>query len=893
MSALTTQITLGGRLCLHADPRKYPDAARKANSYWCPVGPVPGKAWVLMLRSDYNKLTSPTSSDLILKFETKATNLPYRSKGSRLQTTTTTLNINGLYLVQAIRLGKGGTDDASSALLLELEDIRTLGKFTNTGNAHYNLRSYAQDTDHLTGATGYTWDSALTALWGELPAAFGSYPGFPAGYSASGSPENWMFRGQNCWLAIHAMLHQLGLTTAYDPTASSNPFSFVYLGEAQTRPGTIPTPIFDREPIQGIAANFPAAVHVYHHTHFKSYGQEIDTELASNWMVNGAHVFGSVNTNKTGAVSGTELPVWDDLDAEYDEDNSLANSADISTRQARRKALWLSQANNLLEHKGYAGIIKSVLPGSEIRVMLWRHWGDEYGTVTEIMSHPRLPVAVDAAGEPQGVKWSPVIENVQAPDISRKHAPTYPRLPNIVRIEGGEWGFEGSGSGSPGKGNRITANSSGFFPGKVRRWRSGDLVEYEDCWVKFVNDDGDNCYTDYDVRVGQMYYGRLSGMETHNSDRYPLYTVVSWPEQLGAVEWGYCIEHWQTSGKVRVNPCDDSSGNGVESSVERIIYLPMDSGGDPNLEDGDVIGYKASQDADGALAVQPQSYLLTVGGTVEATDKFTVTIGTQSETTAAGSVDPDTVASTIAAAINGSAQSAFSAVTAAAVGSGGQLTVTADTSGVEFPLAVSTTEGNDDPADDQTFTSECTASHLAYVCVTDYLDAKIFTVTGWTGGDGDIRQGWVQMDGSDNATPDGSGINMSNMFWQEGTPSDTPAGDDNHTHSLTIENEATGISIANHDNHPDHTHDIGLSTPKFGVYADPGNEHALCDESCTGGAESAGCGGALTLTHSAHAITDPEHNHTGVADEQDNIPIHKHFYFIERIDNSKTSSAHS
>jgi len=30
-----------------------------------------------------------------------------------------------------------------------------------------------------------------------------------------------------------------------------------------------------------------------------------------------------------------------------------------------------------------------------------------------------------------------------------------------------------------------------------------------------------------------------------------------------------------------------------------------------------------------------------------------------------------------------------------------------------------------------------------------------------------------------------------------------------------------------------------------------------------------------------------------VADEQDNIPIHKHFYFIERIDNSKTSSAHS
>ncbi len=110
----------------------------------------------------------------------------------------------------------------------------------------------------------------------------------------------------------------------------------------------------------------------------------------------------------------------------------------------------------------------------------------------------------------------------------------------------------------------------------------------------------------------------------------------------------------------------------------------------------------------GATAVA-QVDTLTVGGTIEADDVFTITVTGENGDThevevTAGSTDADTVATTIAAAWNADTHYLCTPVTAAAVGGGsGELTLTADTAGMPFYVSVATTEAGGGAADDQTF----------------------------------------------------------------------------------------------------------------------------------------------------------------------------------------------
>ncbi len=64
--AFTTAITLSGKKCIHYQPR-YAQAEGKANSYFCPAGPLPGRAYVLLLKSDVDLIQSDAT--FTLKFE--------------------------------------------------------------------------------------------------------------------------------------------------------------------------------------------------------------------------------------------------------------------------------------------------------------------------------------------------------------------------------------------------------------------------------------------------------------------------------------------------------------------------------------------------------------------------------------------------------------------------------------------------------------------------------------------------------------------------------------------------------------------------------------------------------------------------------------------------------
>lgn len=125
---------------------------------------------------------------------------------------------------------------------------------------------------------------------------------------------------------------------------------------------------------------------------------------------------------------------------------------------------------------------------------------------------------------------------------------------------------------------------------------------------------------------------------------------------------------------------------------------------------------------------------LTIGGTIEVGDKFTVTINGKSMTYIATSTTAATCATGFVTqwnALSSTAYPEFAEITAAE-GVTGNLTLTADTAGKPFTISVATTESNGDAADSQTFTRTATTANSGPNCAD--------VTTNWNGGtpvDGD------------------------------------------------------------------------------------------------------------------------------------------------------------
>jgi len=143
----------------------------------------------------------------------------------------------------------------------------------------------------------------------------------------------------------------------------------------------------------------------------------------------------------------------------------------------------------------------------------------------------------------------------------------------------------------------------------------------------------------------------------------------------------------------------------------------------------------------------------TIGGTIETDDIFKATIGGKTLSVTAGSATAGTVATTFAAAWNALSATTypeFSEITAAAT-SGGALTLTSDTGGVDFSVTLSTTEANGSAADDQTFTQSTT---IANAGPNDWS-----TASNWSGGAVPVNSDDVVLENSD--TPVYYGLDQS------------------------------------------------------------------------------------------------------------------------------------
>ena len=772
---LNTDITWGGRPCVHWKPDY--GSPGKANSYYCPIGPTPGVAWLLMTRSEL---------DIARKTEPATLEMNSTTVGGE-KTPPQTLSVP-LYLIEANRVNMGGLDDPAALFLLQLADVRVLGRLT-TGTGTYNIRSFAQDDDHLTGASGFTWASMLSDLWGQLPPVFGSWPGLPAGYTPSGAPDGFNITGGNLWLQIHAILAKLSCSTSYDPIADT--FEVIELGATQSHEGPLPDAEYNAETIEGIAAHVPASVEVYFRDHYKSYGQEDDTGIAGNWAVSPPFDTNTEATTVSGAVTGTKYPVWDDLPRVLDENNADDNSAARATRSIERVTQILQDMQSPHSHKRIEGITVIQRPGSENKAMLWRHYGDEGGgSATEVWQYPGKPKGRSAATGGGSGLVLPAAENLSPFDLSRPTFPNYPRLPNIIQV------YHSGGS----QGQIVSANGDGLHPARVVRWEAGSLEVLEDCWIRFV-DNHDNVDGAIKVIDGEFFTGRLSGIETSGGITGPIYLARSGP--IGSVVLAKSDADVSIGGSDLFSIWRGAGGSEADTGVNTTAYDWLRTGakaGDPAYLWSDfttgVIYFMVPYRQRWAKA---QSNWEKNAGD----PKVSVKWSTRGGTVAGGAVAFD----------------------------------------VFLPVG----EFQDPNVETDNVLAVTIDSENNYVSK-GYGDRPIGTGEMWLKPVDEIRQGWELMDGSENATPEGSGIDTADAqrFPRSHDGIDAPTNAD----SGGSDTHAVVGSTDNTDNKHTETADYG--TGDGWTINDGGHDHPI--------------------------------NITGL----DNVPAFFAAHFIERVDNSFT-----
>ncbi len=206
------------------------------------------------------------------------------------------------------------------------------------------------------------------------------------------------------------------------------------------------------------------------------------------------------------------------------------------------------------------------------------------------------------------------------------------------------------------------------------------------------------------------------------------------------------------------------------------------------------------------------------------------------------------------------------------------------------------------------------AEDATHVAVTDYLDEKIGTVKMWALASGSVQPGWAVMNGSDNAGPAGSAIDLTDKFVRGKATSGGSGGTADHTHTvdLTIysHNVADLAFSLDHKHHVEidphsvlelrHEHPIATGTPFNQGAGTQRDKPALCTGWPVGayaGSEGS-CSGYDWGPLYHHGETEPAylsgsipeqelyHEYEITIDESPHLPEYIEMIFIERIDNS-------
>lgn len=506
MPLITTSITLDGQTCILPEgiPTSW-KASGKASSLTCPIGPAPTRGWFLLDRAGHDALgEGPLSIVWTVQNLTDST--------------TTATAFSGLYPIDHGRQGFGGVGDQEAIFLVELVDGRYWAAgASDTGLIAANIRSYSHDNvengarSFLTDASGDTWASLASSLWGTCP-QLGAFPGLP--YAPDWIPEGQRFIGTNGFKSLCALLDFLDCAIVHNVTAAGD-FSIVQLGSAQAIAAHTEELKWDAE-LRSFPTGFAGNVATYFPSLYLPYGQERDAELNRNWSVRdfaGEGFRYATSGGGAGIAGGLgTVPRWQDLPRlinnkleDINGGRRTARSSAVVTRYGLRYGVER-------KHRIYWGIVTDVLPGGQVRACQWRNTNGM--TETEIVASPHLP----RDGEPvSGAADAQPTENYAGHDLARHTTPTYPRLPNIVQV------YNGGSAGS--LVDPVAAGDIFVHHARVRRWAGEQMRILDDCALLFV-DDFDNKAGELQAIEGE-YYGpaRLTGTVDLEGQIVPLYKV--------------------------------------------------------------------------------------------------------------------------------------------------------------------------------------------------------------------------------------------------------------------------------------------------------------------------------------------------------------------------------
>lgn len=305
----------------------------RANSIYIPSGRWPTRGWILLARSDYDKLSKYGDGFQL--------NIGDTTNPNNIGT------LKNLSIVQAQCVTRGIASDTSAIYLVELTDDRGILHnkwFKSPLTAIYNIRApaYPQlfNSSSLNAGVAWTWTTMLQDMWGKLNTldggnVLGPWPGLPS--VPTGTPEGWWFVGVPGWYALNDVLEYLGMSVVCDLTKAS-PFTIVNSGTADATFTALQSKYIgdleeDLEWIDFGAGRVPKITQVFFRRRNQIYGTEETVRRdSSQWQVTPYYsVLVSAPAQFSSAV-GVHF-MWSDFTVEYDTDgNPLA--ADVATATA-------------------------------------------------------------------------------------------------------------------------------------------------------------------------------------------------------------------------------------------------------------------------------------------------------------------------------------------------------------------------------------------------------------------------------------------------------------------------------------------------------------------------------------------------------------------------------
>jgi len=382
--------TFGDRQCVDPDTlySEFAEAelptelfAGKANSFTVRAGDTPSGGYLLLRQEDYYSFTM--------------------SKSFALEITdhlSHTIRFVGLWIVSAVRVAGGATDDPASVFLVEIADSRRRLNMVPISKA-YNIRP--ADGSAFYSATrnsgsDWTWTTLTTDLWNAV-GGLGSWPGFPSTLVLpAAAPENLYFYGSYALPSLVLVLNRLGAQLRHDNTTDT--FSIVRIGD-----GTDSTyftswaaadPKFDGLCETPDAANRPEKIRVrFHRFPAPTAGTDpfytVDVALSTS----------------TGVLAGSVVIVDDDMSA-LGATGTPTNSSSLATRAAERAADWERRYTKaakakVVQYREYLSDARKAV-GERRDAAVFEDTGDGYTTESFSVTSPLFEVLRFYADPPTG-----------------------------------------------------------------------------------------------------------------------------------------------------------------------------------------------------------------------------------------------------------------------------------------------------------------------------------------------------------------------------------------------------------------------------------------------------------------------------------------------------------